>query len=149
MADYHARRTTGRPPIRRRIELMPGVELCVYLPMEPAPLAALEEVARLAAQALLPDRPAAGPDLSVERLPDKPVRGVRLMRKSAPIDILTGSRIVQAGRHWIADISIGSGRWRAHASARASNPTTAAHRAILAARDGIRREQRREEGLDA
>ena len=69
--------------------------------------------------------------------------------KPAHIDILAGSRITRDGRRWVADIHIGSGRLRTRARAVASNPDTAAHRAIRDAWDAIRREQRREEGLDA
>ena len=69
--------------------------------------------------------------------------------KPAHIDILTGSRITRDGRRWVAEIHIGSGRWRVRGRASASSPDTAAHRAIGDAWDAIRREQRREEGLDA
>ena len=65
------------------------------------------------------------------------------------IDILPGSRIVREGRRWVAVVHIGSRKWRTHGRASASNPDTAAHRAIGAAWGSIRREQRREEGLDA
>ena len=64
MAEFYAHRTGQVPPVRRRIELMPGVELCVHLPMPPATLAALERLARLAAQSLMPARPSAGPGLA-------------------------------------------------------------------------------------
>ena len=76
-------------------------------------------------------------------------RRTREGAKPVTIDILAGSRILQAGRRWVADIHIWSGAWRAHASGSASNPATAAHRAVDAAWGGIRREQRREEGLDS
>ena len=70
-----------------------------------------------------------------------------MSRNSVSIDILAGSRIVQDGRRWVADICIGSGQWRATCRASASNPSTAAHRAIAGAWDSIRREQTRVEDL--
>ena len=80
MAEYHAHRTG-----RRRIELMPGVELCVHLPMAPAALAALEQVARLAAQSLLSAEPAAGTPHrmdSAERAARRTERQARMVGKA-------------------------------------------------------------------
>ena len=75
MADYHAHRTA-----RRRIELMPGVELCVHLPMSPATLSALEQVARLAAQSLLSAKPAARSPLRM----DSAERQARMVEGECP-----------------------------------------------------------------
>lgn len=50
MREYHEHR---QRTVRRRIEIAPGVELCVHIPMQPATLAALEDVARCVARNLL------------------------------------------------------------------------------------------------
>ncbi len=61
------------------------------------------------------------------------------MARPDAIDILPGSRIVRDGRRWRAEILAGAGRWRltAPAVAEASNPGTAAGRALSLAWLGI------------
>ena len=53
MAEFYAYRAGYAVPVRRRIDLTPGVELCVHVPMAPRTLAALADVARCVVESLL------------------------------------------------------------------------------------------------